>query len=53
MEKGLSKQGNLLSNASYGTLISKPMTQLSPEDPWAIVDLVDDSKKWAGKLKRP
>ncbi|KAK4004963.1 hypothetical protein OUZ56_006689 [Daphnia magna] len=47
MEKGLSKQGNLLSNASYGTLISKPMTQLSPEDPWAIVDLVDDSKKWA------
>ncbi|KAI9561076.1 (+)/Pi cotransporter [Daphnia sinensis] len=46
MEKGFSKQGDLLSNASYGAVISNPMTQLSTEDPWAIVDLVDDSKKW-------
>lgn len=35
-------------NASYGTL--RTVTSMTPpdEDPWAIVDLVDNSEKWAG-----
>lgn len=36
-------------NASYGTLSSVPSMEPSDEDPWAIVDLVDNSQKWAGR----
>lgn len=35
-------------NASYGTLRTVTSMTPSDEDPWAIVDLVDNSEKWAG-----
>ncbi|KAI9561077.1 (+)/Pi cotransporter [Daphnia sinensis] len=35
------------SNVSYGTLRTVTSMEPSDEDPWAIVDLVDNSEKWA------
>ncbi len=39
---------------SYGTISSSsgagPIVESCDVDPWAIVDLVDDSEKWMGRI---
>lgn len=52
MEKGVvSRKNSNSSNSSDSS--SDSGSENNVEDPWAIVELVDDSQKWAGKLIIP
>lgn len=51
IEQGLpSRKSSISSESSESSTDTDPHLETNVEDPWAIVELVDDSEKWAGKF---